>query len=166
MTKLLSLIFACAVGLYFAKVFGPIPARQLMGDAPSSGQAREQIQSVTHSVIPTKAPTLQENIHREVLAGKKGLPRMKTEQIRLVAVDEAQNQIMYMYEIVGVALSGISPLDVDNMRHEIAANFRGSACRNGHLLQLLRRGMTIAQTYRVSDTRETIFTIVLSERDC
>jgi len=123
------------------------------------------VPSIGVAQAATQESSLQEIIHGEVLEGKKGLPRMKSRGIWLVSVDEAPHQIVYTYEL-DLPQSAINLYVALEMQQEITSTFRNTACRNNQILPLLRRGMTIAQTYRLSETKNKIFTLNLSIRDC
>lgn len=113
-----------------------------------------------------KEPSLQEEVRRLVDEGQRGLPKRLTDEIFLIGVREAQNQVIRNYEIGRVKTSQITGSIVREMREETHANFRSVACQNSELRNLLERGMSIAQVYRMADTKRTILTTVYSVRDC
>lgn len=146
--------------LLLGKAIAPMHAKLLL-DAGADRKEQGHIQQDA-----TRAPSLQEIIHRMVLEGKKGLPRKKSEGLWLVSVDEAQNQIINTFEFVGIPANIITSSDVYDINQEVIARFRAGACRNEQLLQLLQWGMTYAQVHKLAETGQEISTVVLSVRDC
>lgn len=161
MGKVTGFIIAVISGILIAKVLGPISAKTLLEMDP----ARQEHQQ-SQPLAALRESSLQDIIHGDVTEVKKGLPRMVEDHIRVISAEEAQSQTIYTYELIGVSPSAVDLSIIQGMKQEIVTKFRSSACNNENILSLLQRGMTIAQIYRFSETNQSIFTLVLSIRDC
>lgn len=111
-------------------------------------------------------PSQQDLVHQLALGFQDGLQNRRSQEGEQIRVEEAQNQVRFIYQYPRVP-PGFDPDEFTAIfREDRLAKFRAAACGKSLSKVLLDRGLTMAHIVKFGNATQPFLSLVFSVRDC